>query len=152
MRPIQLWVADTRRADFPKECKRQCLVVQEHKRRVRRRPWIKLRRGDLVTLRPARTSRAGGALQRALVIRYDHFDAHALVAILPLTSELRAAPLLRVAVVRAERTAPGVALQVMIDRPQTIPVKCIRGVFGHLSGKSLLAVDRALAVYLGIAR
>ena len=37
LRPVQLWVADTRRTDFSAECKRQCLIVQEHMRRVRRK-------------------------------------------------------------------------------------------------------------------
>lgn len=27
LRPVQIWVPDTRRPDFEKECRRQCLLV-----------------------------------------------------------------------------------------------------------------------------
>lgn len=29
LRPIQIWVPDTRRPDFAKECRRQCLLVSQ---------------------------------------------------------------------------------------------------------------------------
>lgn len=29
LRPIQIWVPDTRRPDFAKECRRQCLIVSQ---------------------------------------------------------------------------------------------------------------------------
>jgi len=29
LRPVQLWVPDTRRADFDLECRRQCLLVAQ---------------------------------------------------------------------------------------------------------------------------
>jgi hypothetical protein len=29
LRPVQLWVPDTRRAEFAEECRRQCLVVAQ---------------------------------------------------------------------------------------------------------------------------
>ena len=29
LRPVQIWVPDTRRPDFAQECRRQCLVVAQ---------------------------------------------------------------------------------------------------------------------------
>ena len=29
LRPVQIWVPDTRRPDFAKECRRQCLIAAE---------------------------------------------------------------------------------------------------------------------------
>lgn len=29
LRPVQIWVPDTRRPDFAEECRRQCLLVAE---------------------------------------------------------------------------------------------------------------------------
>ena len=29
LRPVQIWVPDTRRPDFAEECRRQCLIVAE---------------------------------------------------------------------------------------------------------------------------
>ncbi|TSE30419.1 Antitoxin MazE [Tepidimonas thermarum] len=29
LRPVQIWVPDTRRPDFAQECRRQCLLVAE---------------------------------------------------------------------------------------------------------------------------
>lgn len=29
LRPVQIWVPDTRRADFADECRRQCLLVAQ---------------------------------------------------------------------------------------------------------------------------
>jgi mRNA interferase MazF len=41
--------------------------------------------------------------------------------------------------------------QVMVDKAQTISREKIGGTFGRLSNESLLAVNRALAVFLGFA-
>ncbi len=40
----------------------------------------------------------------------------------------------------------------MIDSPQAMPRTNIRMVYGRLDEKSQLAVDRALTLFLGIAR
>jgi mRNA interferase MazF len=167
LRPVQIWVADDRRAGFPAECRRQCLLVREMV--ARRRRWIKLRRGDLVALEGGGRQHGGrqhggrqrSALQRAglgapgppqlaLVIQTEWFEAHSQLAVLPLTSELRAAPLLRVTLAPSEQNMLLVPSQVMIDRLRMIPRRRIRMVFGQLDESALLAVDRALAVFLGI--
>jgi mRNA interferase MazF len=107
-----------------------------------------VKRGDLVTIA---LPGAYGKPRPALVIQSDLFDAHASVTILPVTSTLRAAPLLRITVKPTEKNALRRESQVMVDKAQTVPRDKVGAAFGRLATDSMLAVDRALAVFLGIA-
>jgi mRNA interferase MazF len=103
-----------------------------------------MRRGDLVTIA---LSGDYGKPRPALVIQSDLFDQHPSVTILPLTSELRKTPLFRITV----EPDPGNGLrkpsQVMIDKTQTVPREKISSTIGRLDDESLMAIDRALAVF-----
>jgi len=142
LRPVQLWLPDTRRAQFAAECRGQCIAVRASG--PGRRGRIELSRGDLVTLG------GPGRVQLALVMQRDQFAAHSSVTILPVTPELRVAPLLRVYITPDARSALLPRSQVMIDQAQTIPRRRIRLVIGRLTADSLRSVDRALAIFLGI--
>ena len=107
-----------------------------------------MKRGDLVTIA---LPGAYGKPRPALVIQSDLFDAHSSVTILPVTSTLRAAPLFRISVKPDQKNALRRESQVMVDKPQTVPRDKVGDTIGRLSDDSLLAVDRALAVFLGIA-
>lgn len=109
---------------------------------------LALRRGDVVTV----------ALQGdmckprpAMVIQSDLCDVHPSVTILPITSELRDAPLFRIALRAGEVTGLARASQVMVDKPQSIPREKIGSVCGRADDETMLAVNRALAVFLGFA-
>ena len=41
--------------------------------------------------------------------------------------------------------------QVMVDKAQTVPREKLGAAFGHLDDTTMLAVTRALAVFLGVA-
>ena len=73
------------------------------------------------------------------------------MTILPVTSELRVAPLFRIAVHPSESNGLNKPSQVMVDKPQSIARAKVGTVFGHLDDETLLAVNRALAVFLGFA-
>ena len=92
-----------------------------------------------------------GKPRPALVIQSDLFDAHPSVTILPVTDELREAPLFRVAMEPSELNGISKTSQVMVDKPQTIARDKIGEVFGRLDDETLLTVNRALAVFLGFA-
>ena len=145
LRPLQLWVVDTRQAGFAATCKDQCRAVDERrgKRRRLRRRWIRLQRGDLVTLEPGRPT-ATRAPRHALVIQHELFDAHRFVAVLSVTNARSAASLLRVAVGESRFAA--------VDQPRMIPRRSVRGIHGRVDAATLRAIDRALALFLGIAR
>jgi len=107
-----------------------------------------MRRGDLVTVALQGDS---GKPRPALVIQSDLFDVHPSVTILPVTGELRAAPLFRIAVDPGELNGLDKPSQVMVDKPQSVAREKIGAVFGHLDDETMMTVNRALAVFLGFA-
>jgi mRNA interferase MazF len=107
-----------------------------------------VKRGDLVTIS---LSGDHGKPRPALVIQSDLFDAHPSVTVLPVTSELREAPLFRV---RVEPTADNglrKSSEVMIDKAHTVSREKIGKTIGQLDDESMLAVNRGLAVFFGFA-
>ncbi|MBL8658610.1 MAG: type II toxin-antitoxin system PemK/MazF family toxin [Rhodospirillales bacterium] len=107
-----------------------------------------MRRGDLVTIV---LSGAYGKPRPALVIQSDLFDEHPSITILPVTSELRETPLFRVLVEPSEGNGLHTRSQVMVDKAHSVPREKVDAVFGRLDETTMLAVTRALAVFLGIA-
>jgi mRNA interferase MazF len=107
-----------------------------------------MRRGDLVTVALQGDL---GKPRPALVIQSDLFDMHPSITVLPVTSELRVAPLFRIAVNPAEGNGLTKPSQVMVDKPQSIAREKIGAVIGRLDDETMLAVNRALAVFLGFA-
>jgi mRNA interferase MazF len=107
-----------------------------------------VRRGDLVTVA---LQGDYGKPRPALVIQSDLFDGHPSVTILPITSELVEAPLFRLSV----EPTPGNGLwkrsQVMVDKVQTIARDKIGEAFGRLEDESMLAVNRAFLLWIGLA-
>ena len=106
-----------------------------------------MRRGDLVTIV---LQAAYGKSRPALIIQSDLFSEHPSVTIIPITSELRDTPLFRVPVRYGESTGLRKPSEVMVDKVQTIPREKIGAVFGRLAEEDMLAVNRALAVFLGV--
>ena len=92
-----------------------------------------------------------GKPRPALIIQSDLFDTHPSVTNLPVTSELRVAPLFRIAVTPSELNGLSKPSQVMVDKPQSIAREKAGAVIGRLDDESMLAVNRALAVFLGFA-
>ena len=105
-------------------------------------------RGDLVTVA---LQGDPGKPRPALVIQSDLFDAHPSVVILPVTGELRNAPLFRIAVNPTEQNGLSKPSQVMVDKPQSVARNKVGSVFGRLDDETMLAVNRALAVFLSFA-
>jgi mRNA interferase MazF len=109
---------------------------------------LEVRRGDVVTIvLPG----AYGKPRPALVIQSDLFEALTSVTVLPVTSELRATPLLRIAVDPSTDNGLRKQSQVMVDKVQTVPRESVGSIIGKLQQDTLVAVERALAVFLGIA-
>jgi mRNA interferase MazF len=107
-----------------------------------------VKRGDLVTIA---LPGAYGKPRPALVIQSDLFDEHPSMTVLPVTSELRDTPLFRISVEPDEGNGLRTSSQVMVDKAQTVPREKIGEAFGRLDDATMLAVTRALAVFLGFA-
>lgn len=106
-------------------------------------------RGDLVTVAVQGDI---GKPRPALVIQSDLFAAHATVTVLPVTSQLTAAPLFRVAVEPSAGNGLHKPSQVMVDKAITVKTDKLGPAIGRLEPAAMVEVDRCLAVFLGIAR
>ena len=86
-----------------------------------------------------------------IVLRADRFATHHRVTLLPLTSEVRDEPFLRVDVAPSAGNGLRVGSQVMVDRSASVSVDRVGEVIGRLSAADMRAIDRAVLVYLGFA-
>ena len=109
---------------------------------------VKFRRGDLVV---AVLPGAAGKPRPMLVIQDDCFAETTSVTLLPVTSELVSAPLLRIAVEPSKENGLVVPSQIMVDKTGTVPRDKVRQRIGRLDDDIMMAVQRALAVFLGFA-
>jgi mRNA interferase MazF len=107
-----------------------------------------VKRGDLVTIA---LSGGYGKPRPALIIQSDFFDAHPSITVLPVTSELREAPLFRIRVRPTDDNGLRKTSELMVDKSHTIAREKINKVIGRLDDESMLSINRALAVFLGFA-
>jgi len=94
---------------------------------------------------------AYGKPRPALIIQSELFGSLGSVTVLSVTSELRAAPLVRISVEPSTGNGLRKKSQVMVDKIQTVPRDKVGTTIGRLHQDVLVAVDRALAVFLGLA-
>jgi mRNA interferase MazF len=108
-----------------------------------------MRRGDLVTVAVQVDFRKP---RPALVIQSNPFSALGSTTVLPITSSLVAAPLLRVTVQPSDQNGLLHTSQVMVDKAVTVMHEKVGPAFGHIDADAMVEVDRRLAVFLGIAK
>jgi len=106
-------------------------------------------RGDLITIAIPGDF---GKPRPALVIQADPFDEHPTVTVLPVTSTLVAAPLVRITVAPSPQNGLQKTSQVMIDKAVTVRREKLGPAFGRIDANTLLEVERCLAVFLGIVK
>lgn len=107
-----------------------------------------MKRGDLVTVA---LSGDYGKPRPALVIQSNLFADHPFVTVLPLTSALREAPIFRVRIWPDQANGLHVPSDVMIDKLHTVAREKIRDTIGSIGDEHLIEIERAIAVWLGIA-
>jgi len=107
-----------------------------------------MRRGDLITVALRGDL---GKPRPALVVQSDLFDQHPSVAVLPVTSERVEAALFRISLRPDNANGLQRLSQVMVDKPQSVRCHRLGPVFGRVDDETMLAVNRALAVFLGLA-
>ena len=106
-------------------------------------------RGDLVTIAMQGDF---GKPRPALVIQANQFSELSSATVLPMTSTLVAAPLLRVTVQPNAENGLQRPSQVMVDKAMTLKRDKVGPTFGHIDADALVEVERCLAVFLGIAK
>ncbi|MGH8210954.1 MAG: type II toxin-antitoxin system PemK/MazF family toxin, partial [Steroidobacteraceae bacterium] len=81
----------------------------------------------------------------------DLFEAHPSLTILPVTTELRAAPLFRIDIEPSKDNGLRKPSQVMVDKAHTVARSKVGRTIGRLEDEAMGAVNRSLAVFLGFA-
>jgi mRNA interferase MazF len=109
---------------------------------------MEIRRGDVVVCAMRGDL---GKPRPAVVVQSDLFNpTHATVTLCPLTSDLKDAPLVRLAVSPSKANGLKKPSQVMIDKLSTLPRQRIRQVVGSLSSDQMRSVDAALRLWLAL--
>ena len=118
-------------------------------RASRRSAGMEVKRGDLVSVA---IQGDYGKPRPALIIQSELFSELASFTILPLTGYLTTdRPLFRITVKPTAENGLTKPSQIMIDKAHTVAREKIGKPFGRLGDETMLAVNRALAVFLGFA-
>ncbi|WP_273757283.1 type II toxin-antitoxin system PemK/MazF family toxin [Bartonella sp. MM73XJBT] len=106
-------------------------------------------RGSLVTIA---IQGDFGKPRPALIIQANQFSEHTSVTVLPITSTLIDAPLLRITIQPNDKNGLQKPSQVMIDKIMTVRCEKISSAFGFISVDKMVEIERCLAVFLGIVK
>ncbi|HVW31370.1 MAG TPA: type II toxin-antitoxin system PemK/MazF family toxin [Acidimicrobiia bacterium] len=107
-----------------------------------------MRRGELWTASGGR--HYAGKPRPVLILQDDRFDATDSVTVCPLTSDPTDIPLLRIALEPGEATGLVQPSRIMVDKVTTMPRAKLGHSVGVVSDADLLALSRALVVFLGL--
>ena len=108
-----------------------------------------MKRGDIVIVA---VKGDYGKLRPAVVIQSDFFnETHASMTVAPVTSSIVDAPLFRLTVDPTPETGLRSVSQIMIDKITTIRRDRIDQPIGRIDEALVVRVNRALALWLGIA-
>ena len=107
-----------------------------------------MKRGDVVTVVMQGDI---GKPRPAVIIQADMFSETVTVSILPITSEITDAPLLRISLDPNKENGLRKPSQVMVDKPMTIKREKVGQRVGELGQAEMLQIDRSVALFLGIA-
>ena len=88
----------------------------------------------------------------ALVIQSDLFSQHPSISVLPITSFLIEAPLLRIRLEPNELNGLKKTSQVMIDKTLAVMREKVGAPIGSIDFATKQEIDRCLAVFLGIVK
>ena len=107
-----------------------------------------MKRGDVVTVAMAGDY---GKPRPAVVIQSDLFGEHPSVTIAPVTSTLVSAPLFRLTLEPSSSSGLRAISQIMIDKIATVRRERIGKRIGRVDDDALLRINRAIALWLGLA-
>lgn len=107
-----------------------------------------MRRGDIVIVAMPGDF---GKPRPAIIIQSDHFAELGTLTVALITRTLVDAPLLRLTVEPSEANGLRVSSQIMADKIMTIRRGRVGQMIGKLADTEFLALNRSLALFLGIA-
>lgn len=92
-----------------------------------------------------------GKLRPALIVQSDQFNFIATLTVLPISSTLINAPLIRLTVPPNSDNGLRKPSQILIDKAMTLKREKFGKTFGRLDDETMVSVNRALALLLGFA-
>jgi mRNA interferase MazF len=108
-----------------------------------------MKRGDVVVVA---LSGDYGKPRPALVVQSDLFnETHASVTLAPVTSIIVNAPLFRLTLEPSSGTGLRSVSQIMVDKVTTVKRDKVDKTIGRISDETLLRVNRAIALWFGLA-
>ena len=93
-----------------------------------------------------------GKPRPAVIIQEDRFAATNSITLCAFTTDPTEAPLLRMLVEPTDRNGLSVASRLMIDKVTTVPKARLGKRIGKLHDEDIVRLNRALTVFLGLAR
>ena len=92
-----------------------------------------------------------GKARPAVILQDDRFDATASVTICVFTTDSTVAPLFRLAIEPDDRNGLRTTSRLMVDKITTVSRQRVGERIGRLSAPELVRLNRAIAVFLGLA-
>jgi mRNA interferase MazF len=108
-----------------------------------------VRRGEIYTA--AARGAYTGKPRPVVILQDDRFDATASITVCPFTTNPVEAPLLRLPIDPSDENGLDQPSQLMVDKVTTVPRSSLGERLGRLRDDELVALNRSLAVFLGLA-
>lgn len=109
-----------------------------------------MKRGDIWTVSGG--NNYAGKPRPAVIIQEDRFDGTSSITLCAFTTDPTDAPLMRLLIKPSEQNGLRMASRLMIDKVTTVPKARLGMRLGQLDDTDQLRVNRALTVFLGLAR
>ncbi len=109
-----------------------------------------MKRGEIWTVSGGASY--AGKPRPAVIVQEDRFDQTASVTLCAFTTDPTDAPLLRVLIEPTHRNGLKSASRLMIDKITTVPKARLGKRIGKLNDEDVVRLNRALTVFLGLAR
>jgi mRNA interferase MazF len=93
-----------------------------------------------------------GKPRPAVIVQEDRFEATNSITLCVFTTDPTEAPLLRMLVEPTDRNGLSIASRLMIDKVTTVPKSRLGKRIGKLQDEDIVRLNRALTVFLGLAR
>ncbi len=93
-----------------------------------------------------------GKPRPAVIVQEDRFDSTNSITLCVFTTDSTEAPLLRMLIEPTDRNGLSSASRLMIDKVTTVPKARLGKRMGKLNDEDVVRLNRALTVFLGLAR
>jgi mRNA interferase MazF len=93
-----------------------------------------------------------GKARPAVIVQEDRFDSTRSITLCVFTTDPTEAPLLRMLIEPTDRNGLSSASRLMLDKVTTVPKARLGKRIGKLNDEDVVRLNRALTVFLGLAR